>query len=423
MPLERASRKLQSVDDDERATRDADPAYLSPDYVGTRLRSPRRPLLLLPQRLSELTGPAFGSDDVRESDSDLTMQRDGEPLGERIIVSGRVLGSDGRPVRSALIEIWQANAAGRYRHRVDQHPAPLDPNFTGGGRVLTDDEGRYRFITIKPGAYPWKNHHNAWRPAHIHLSVFGRAFTERLVTQMYFPGDPLFAYDPIYQSVRDPQARERMISTFDLANDEARVGARLQLRRRARRQRRDAAGERVSLPRTPSQTVGPFFEFGLLTKTELVESGAPARSGSRAGCSTAPASPCPTAWSRSGRPTRTGATRAAPAGVAARPGPDGGYAFTTVKPGAVREPDGTVQAPHVSVLCFARGLLKPVLTRLYFPDEAEANAADPVLGAIGDDGERATLVATRGRPASYRFDIRLQGDGQTVFFTTPASGL
>jgi protocatechuate 3,4-dioxygenase beta subunit len=216
--LSERTESLQEVDDDERATRDADPAYLSPDYVGTRLRSPRRPLLLLPERLSELTGPAFGTDDVRESDSDLTIHGAGEPIGERIIVSGRVLGSDGRPVRSALIEIWQANAAGRYLHRVDQHPAPLDPNFTGGGRVLTDDEGRYRFITIKPGAYPWKNHHNAWRPQHIHLSVFGSAFTERLVTQMYFPGDPLFAYDPIYQSVRDPKARERMVSAFDLAN-------------------------------------------------------------------------------------------------------------------------------------------------------------------------------------------------------------
>jgi protocatechuate 3,4-dioxygenase beta subunit len=214
---ERAER-LQEVDDDERAARDADPAYLSPDYVGTRLRSPRRPLLLLPERLSELSGPAFGSEDVREDDSDLTIHGAGEPIGERIIVSGRVLDSDGRPVRSTLIEIWQANAAGRYLHRVDQHPAPLDPNFTGGGRVLTDDDGRYRFITIKPGAYPWKNHHNAWRPQHIHLSVFGRAFTERLVTQMYFPGDPLFAYDPIYQSVRDPKARERMICAFDLAN-------------------------------------------------------------------------------------------------------------------------------------------------------------------------------------------------------------
>jgi protocatechuate 3,4-dioxygenase beta subunit len=209
--------KLQTVDDDERATRDADPPYLHPDYVGTRLRSPRRPLLLLPQTLSELSGPAFGHDDVGERDSDLTLQHDGAPLGERIIVSGRVLGGDGRPVRNALIEIWQANAAGRYKHQVDQHRAPLDPNFTGAGRCLTDDNGNYRFVSIKPGSYPWRNHDNAWRPAHIHLSVFGRAFTERLVTQMYFPGDPLFAYDPILQSVRDPQARERLISTFDLA--------------------------------------------------------------------------------------------------------------------------------------------------------------------------------------------------------------
>ena len=131
---------------------------------------------------------------------------------------------------------------------------------------MTDDDGRYRFVSIKPGAYPWKNHDNAWRPAHIHLSVFGRAFTERLVTQMYFPGDPLFPYDPIFQSVRDPRARERMISTFDLAHDAPRVGARLPLRRRARRQRRDPAGARVSLPRTPSQTVGPFFDFGLCAR-------------------------------------------------------------------------------------------------------------------------------------------------------------
>jgi protocatechuate 3,4-dioxygenase, beta subunit len=209
--------KLRNVDDDERATRDADPPYLHPEYVGTRLRAPRRPLLLLPQTLSELTGPAFGHGDVDEREADLTLQHDGEPLGERITVSGRVLGGDGRPVRNALIEIWQANAAGRYRHRVDQHPAPLDPNFTGAGRCLTDDDGHYRFVTVKPGAYPWKNHDNAWRPAHIHLSVFGRAFSERLVTQMYFPGDPLFPYDPIFQSVRDARARERLISTFDLA--------------------------------------------------------------------------------------------------------------------------------------------------------------------------------------------------------------
>ena len=193
-----------------------DPPYLYPDYRSTSLRAPSKPLLLLPHTLSELTGPVFGEDYVDELDHDLTRGHAGEPLGERIIVTGRVTDRDGRPVRSTLIEIWQANAAGRYVHEVDRHPAPLDPNFSGAGRCLTNDDGRYRFVTVKPGAYPWKNHPNAWRPAHIHLSLFGRAFTNRLVTQMYFPGDPLFAYDPIFQSVRDSRARERLVCAFDL---------------------------------------------------------------------------------------------------------------------------------------------------------------------------------------------------------------
>jgi protocatechuate 3,4-dioxygenase beta subunit len=158
----------------------------------------------------------FGADAIGADDADLTAHGAGEPLGERIVVVGRLLDEDGRPVRGALVEVWQANAAGRYAHEVDRHPAPLDPNFTGAGRTITDGEGRYRLLTIKPGAYPWKNHPNAWRPAHIHFSLFGRAFTQRLVTQMYFPGDPLFAYDPIFQSVRDPSARELLVSRFDL---------------------------------------------------------------------------------------------------------------------------------------------------------------------------------------------------------------
>jgi protocatechuate 3,4-dioxygenase, beta subunit len=192
------------------------PPYLHPAYRSTELRAPKRPLLILPHTLSELTGPAYGHESIGELDHDLTRQHGGEPLGERIIVTGRVTDSAGQPVRSALIEIWQANAAGRYAHEIDQHPAPIDSNFTGAGRCLTDDDGRYRFITIKPGAYPWRNHPNAWRPAHIHLSLFGRAFTNRLVTQMYFPGDPLFELDPIFQSVRDPKARARLVCGFDL---------------------------------------------------------------------------------------------------------------------------------------------------------------------------------------------------------------
>jgi protocatechuate 3,4-dioxygenase beta subunit len=208
-----SAHRLVRVEDSDRGGRE--PLYLHPDYRSSVKRAPTAPLVLLPDALADRTGPAFGDGDVAAADADLTTRHDGEPLGERIVVSGRVLGSDGRPVPETLIEIWQANAAGRYRHANDQHPAPLDPNFTGAGRCLTDSEGRYRFVSVKPGAYPWRNHPNAWRPAHIHLSVFGRAFTDRLVTQMYFPGDPLFEFDPISQSVRDPAARRRMVSAFD----------------------------------------------------------------------------------------------------------------------------------------------------------------------------------------------------------------
>jgi protocatechuate 3,4-dioxygenase beta subunit len=187
-----------------------------PEYRSSQLRAPTRPLVPMPQWLTEVTGPLLGPDRVTAADADLTTRHAGEPLGERIIVTGRVLDSGGMPLRDTLIEIWQANSAGRYAHAVDDHPAPLDPNFDGGGRCVTDSDGRYKFITIKPGPYPWRNHPNAWRPAHIHFSLFGRAFTQRLITQMYFPGDPLFGQDPIFNSVPDRKARERMIARFDL---------------------------------------------------------------------------------------------------------------------------------------------------------------------------------------------------------------
>jgi protocatechuate 3,4-dioxygenase beta subunit len=176
-----------------------------------------RPLIRLPETLADLDVPVYGWWAAGEADRDLTRQHEGEPLGERIIVAGRLLDEDARPIPGALLEIWQANAAGRYRHMRDQHPAPIDPNFTGAGRVVTDADGRYEFVTIKPGAYPWRNHENAWRPAHIHFSVFGASFRTRLVTQMYFPDDPLFAYDPMYQSIPDERARRRLVSRFDLA--------------------------------------------------------------------------------------------------------------------------------------------------------------------------------------------------------------
>ena len=198
-----------------RAYFETEPAYLYPPYRSTVRRSPSRPLVVLPHTLTEVTGPVFGYADVQPTDNDLTRQHEGEPLGERIVVSGRVLDENSRPVAHALIEMWQANAAGRYRHAVDDHDAPLDPNFSGGGRVLTDAEGRYKFTTIKPGAYPWRNHYNAWRPSHLHFSIFGIGLAQRLVTQMYFPGDPLLPYDPMVRSIPDEKARARLVSTFD----------------------------------------------------------------------------------------------------------------------------------------------------------------------------------------------------------------
>jgi protocatechuate 3,4-dioxygenase beta subunit len=207
--------------DAEAAPADGAPVVHHParDYAPYRsslLRHPRQALVAVrdPDAV-ELTGPVFGITDVTELDSNLTRQHHGEPLGERITVSGRILDRHGRPVRGQLVEIWQANGSGRYAHQRDQHPAPLDPNFTGVGRCLTDQDGGYHFTTIKPAPYPWRNHLNAWRPAHIHFSLFGRSFTQRLVTQMYFPGDPLLPYDPIYQSISGEQARQRLIAAYD----------------------------------------------------------------------------------------------------------------------------------------------------------------------------------------------------------------
>ena len=191
------------------------PSHNHPPYVSSIDRHPKQPLIVIPHTVSEMTGPQFTPEDLRDSSADLTKQGVGEPLGERIVVSGRVLDQDGNPVRRTLVEVWQANAAGRYLHMADQHHAPLDLNFKGSGHMLTDDDGRYRFVTIKPGAYPWRNHPNAWRPAHIHFSLFGPAIVTRVVTQMYFPGDPLLPFDPIYNCTADEEARKRLISHFD----------------------------------------------------------------------------------------------------------------------------------------------------------------------------------------------------------------
>ena len=195
----------------------AHPPYIHAGYKSTALRGPTKPLVPLAQTLSELTGPVYGHDSVGPLDSDLTKnaRKNGEPLGERIVVTGRVLDEDGRPLPDTLIEIWQANGAGRYIHTIDQHDAPLDPNFLGAGRCVSDAAGRYHFHTVKPGAYPWGNHFNGWRPNHIHFSLFGPSFVTRLVTQMYFPGDPLLDIDPIYQG-SPAGARELMVAKFSI---------------------------------------------------------------------------------------------------------------------------------------------------------------------------------------------------------------
>lgn len=198
-----------------RPLRGTQPLHLHPPYVSSLKRAPTRPLVRIPHTLSEVTGPVFSPGSVDVKACDLTIQRSAPPLGERIIVSGRVLDEDSRPVPHTLIELWQANSGGRYTHSIDQHNAPLDPNFTGCGATLTDEQGRYRFVTIRPGEYPWRNNYNAWRAAHIHFSIFGPAFATRLVTQMYFPGDPLIPFDPIFNCTADEKHRNLLISRFD----------------------------------------------------------------------------------------------------------------------------------------------------------------------------------------------------------------
>ena len=192
------------------------PSLDTPDYRSTAKRHPLRPRHPMPQTITETSGPRF-SQRLFPATTDLTTSTNGkQALGERIVVAGRVLDEDGRPVPHTMIEVWQAGASGRYDHPGDQHDAPLDPNFHGDGRVYTDADGAYSFLTIRPGAYPWPNHRNAWRPTHIHFSFFGPAFATRLITQIYVPGDPLLPLDPIFNGVPDPVARDRLIAQFDI---------------------------------------------------------------------------------------------------------------------------------------------------------------------------------------------------------------
>ena len=335
-------------------------------------------------------------------------------------------------MRGHLVEVWQANAAGRYAHQRDQHPAPLDPNFTGAGRCLTGDDGGYRFVTIKPGAYPWRNHANAWRPAHIHFSVFGTAFTQRLVTQMYFPGDPLFAHDPILRSIADERPGTGSSRVYD--HDRARVGARLPVGHRARRAatrwrremtarpgRRHAVADRRPVLRLRAALPGggevaPAGHPDAITVHGRVLDGRAPRSRTRS-------------WRSGSRTRRVAPGRPAP--CAATPSQGGAPAGTAWFTGFGRVPtdaDGHWAAapsprrapaarPVLLLAVFARGLLHHLYTRAYLPEHADARRV--TRSGHADAERRATLLARRERHALYRFDIRLQGEDETVFLEFP----
>ena len=260
--------------------RDLHPPAHTPVYKTSVLRSPRIPLWSLQNSLSEVTGPTFSPDELGPLDNDLVLNyaKQGEPIGEQTIVHGYVLDGNGQPVSNTLVEVWQANAGGRYRHRNDTYIAPIDPNFGGCGRMLTDERGYYFFRTIKPGAYPFRNRINSWRPAHIHFSVFGTGFAQRLITQMYFEGDPLIPHDSIIATIPDKSAADRLTARLDLNASQPAGMPRLPLRYRAARAppdlvRKQAAGKLTMtptpfipsyLPETPSQTAGPYVHIGLI---------------------------------------------------------------------------------------------------------------------------------------------------------------
>ncbi len=326
-----------------------------------------------------------------------------------------------------LVEIWQANAAGRYLHRWDQHDAPLDPNFTGEGSMLTDAEGNYRFVSIRPGCYPWRNHYNAWRPAHIHFSVFGPAFATRLVTQMYFPGDPLLVADPIFNCTEDEAARRRLIAAFDWETTipETALGYRFDLILRGR----DGTPmeNATHVPATTSQTVGPFFQIGLepLQRLDLAGTEIP---GERVtvegrvvdGAGNGVPDACLEIWQADASGQYSEAGKQVEDGSAFRgfgriPTDDEGrFRFTSIKPGTIAGSDGSKQAPHLAFSIFMRGLMKRLVTRMYFPNDPE-NLNDPILRLV-DSARRQTMVAREATtPGSLRWDVVLQGANETVF--------
>jgi protocatechuate 3,4-dioxygenase, beta subunit len=406
-----------------RARPGTQPEYWHRPYASSEVRSPRLRLVQIPQTLTETTGPRFARSSAAPGASDLTQRHRGDPLGERIIVGGRVMDEDGRPVGDSLIEVWQANAAGRYLHAQDQHDAPLDPNFSGQGATFTDSNGYYRFVTIRPGSYPWRNHFNAWRPAHIHFSVFGPAFATRLVTQMYFPGDPLLETDPIYNCTADEAARRRLIAAFDWQSTipEKALGYRFDLTLRGREA--TPMEEESEIPATTSQTVGPFFKIGF-EPLERIELAAKASAGERVtvegrvldGMGNPVPDACLEVWQADSDGRYVEKEEGNSGGFGRIPTDDHGrFRFTTVRPGQVPGVNGVPQAPHLAVSIFMRGLMKRLVTRMYFPGDLH-NDQDAVLGLIPPE-RRRTLVVQESAEAGgvLHWDIVLQGTNETVF--------
>jgi protocatechuate 3,4-dioxygenase beta subunit len=439
----------------------ARPPDLHPSYKSTVKRAPSLPAIIVPQTITETSGAALDwMAIVGETVDDLTAQHQGEPIGQRIIVSGRVLDDLGRPVSGALVEIWQANAAGRYIHKGDDWNAPIDPNFTGMGRVVTDADGGYSFVTIRPGAYPWPNHENAWRPAHIHFSVFGDAIATRLITQMYFPDDPLLALDPIAAAVPEA-AVKRMVATFDLETTRPAwaLGYRFDIVLRSVDKNIDRSQASVPPPptalgQTPAQTIGPFFHYCLPAsgaadlvgndaigaRPDLIPEGhnflaSPLGPASELAAAAAhyiiniaghiydaDGVPLPDAmleiWQadEDGNYPDTwapGHNRPFTAFGRCATDAEGAFRFRTVRPGATQFADGDLQAPHVQLSLSARGLINIQTTRVYFLGDPH-NDIDPVLMRVPQE-RRHTLVANP-KDDVWVFDIHLQGADETVFF-------
>jgi len=388
---------------------EVNPPYLYADYQITKLRAPLRPVVTVPDELLRRTpGPDFSRIPYRGAvEADLNHQHPGQPIGQRIILFGRVLDSAGRPVPRTLIETWQVNGAGRYADPTDAGFLPLDPNFTGAGRCITGEDGSFEFLTLRPAAYPGQRG-GLYRPSHIHVSVFGPYLASRLITQCYFADDPLLKRDPIFQSVQNANGLRRMTAQFvgertELNGEDSALAYQWDIVLRGGSPS-SAAGPEDGETTSPSQTIGPLYGFALMWPgSELAaDPGQPGSVRIRGRVLDGAGNPVayPEAMLELWAGDQFARTRA---------DSDGGFTAVLAKPAM---PAG--QAPHVNVAVFSRGLLKQALTRLYFPDETVANAADPVLAAVPAD-RRPRLIA-RPDGGELVFDIHLQGDQETVFF-------